>query len=76
MKRGLKNNTFENYKYMYETFVQQQIGNKMLSSLKKTDIKRYYNYLVDERGLKPVTVDGIHNILHQVFDMAVDDDYN
>lgn len=48
----------------------------MLSSLKKTDIKRYYNYLVDERGLKPVTVDGIHNILHQVFDMAVDDDYN
>lgn len=75
LKRGLKNNTFENYKYMYETFVRQQIGNKMVSSLKKTDIKRYYNYLVDERGLKPATVDGIHNILHQVFDMAVDDDY-
>lgn len=75
LKRGLKNNTFENYKYMYETFVRHQIGNKMVSSLKKTDIKRFYNYLVDERGLKPATVDSVHNILHQVFDMAVDDDY-
>lgn len=75
LKRGLKNNTFENYKYMYETFVRHQIGSKMVASLKKSDIKRFYNQLVDERGLKPATVDGIHNILHQIFDMAVDDDY-
>ena len=26
MKRGLKNNTFENYKYMYNTFVRTVIG--------------------------------------------------
>ncbi len=38
-------------------------------------LKRFYNYLVDERGLKPATVDGVHNILHQIFDMAVDDNY-
>lgn len=75
LKRGLKNNTFENYKYMYETFVRHQIGSKMVASLKKTDIKRFYNYLVDERGLKPATVDSIHNILHQVFDMAIDDSF-
>ena len=36
LKRGLKNNTFENYKYMYETFVRHQIGSKTVSSLKKT----------------------------------------
>ncbi len=35
LKRGLKNNTFENYKYMYETFVRHQIGSKTVSSLKK-----------------------------------------
>ena len=28
MKRGLKNNTFENYKYMYNTFVRPVIGSK------------------------------------------------
>ena len=40
LKRGLKNNTFENYKY-----------------------------------LKPATIDNIHTVLHQILDMAVDDDY-
>ena len=75
LKRGLKNNTFENYKYMYETFVRHQIGSKTVSSLKKTDIKRFYNYLTDERQLKPSTIDSIHTVLHQILDMAVDDDY-
>ena len=75
LKRGLKDNTFENYKYMYETFVRNQIGGKRISMIKKSDVKRYYNYLVDERGLKAGTIDSIHNVLHQIFDMAVDDDY-
>ena len=75
LKRGLKNNTFENYKYMYETFVRNQIGSQFIMSIKKTDIKRYYNSLVDERHLKPATIDSIHTVLHQVFEMAVDDDY-
>ena len=75
LKRGLKNNTFENYKYMYETFVRQQLGSKTVSSLKKSDIKRFYNYLADERHLKPATIDNIHTVLHQILDMAVDDDY-
>ena len=67
--------TFENYKYMYETFVRHQIGSKTVSSLRKTDIKRFYNYLADERHLKPATIDNIHTVLHQILDMAVDDDY-
>ncbi|MDY4224215.1 MAG: tyrosine-type recombinase/integrase [Candidatus Limivicinus sp.] len=75
LKRGLKNNTFENYKYMYETFVRHQIGSKTVSSLRKTDIKRFYNYLADERHLKPATIDNVHTVLHQILDMAVDDDY-
>ena len=38
-------------------------------------MKRFYNTLVDERGLAISTVDGVHTVLHQVFDMAVDDFY-
>ena len=60
---------------MYETFVRHQIGSKTVSSLRKTDIKRFYNYLADERHLKPATIDNIHTVLHQILDMAVDDDY-
>ena len=48
---------------MYETFVRHQIGSKTVSSLKKTDIKRFYNYLTDERQLKPSTIDSIHIFL-------------
>ncbi len=75
VKRGLKNNTLENYKYMYETFVRYTIGDKRITILKKSDIKRYYNYLVDERVLKSATIEIIHNVLHQVLELAVDDDY-
>ena len=75
LKRGLKNNTFENYKYMYETFVRNQIGDVRVQTLKKSDIKRFYNYLADERHLKAATIDNIHTVLHQILDMAVDDAY-
>lgn len=75
IKRGLKNNTFENYKYMYNTFVRPNFGKKRISTLKKTDVKRFYNALVDDRGLQASTIDSVHTVLHQVLQMAVDDDY-
>lgn len=75
LKRGLKDNTFQNYKYMYEQFVQPDFGKNRISKLKKSDVKRFYNLLADERELKISTIDNIHTVLHQVLDMAVDDDY-
>ena len=75
LKRGLKNNTFENYKYMYNTFVRPNFGKNRIANLKKSDVKRFYNYLADERGLQASTIDSVHTVLHQVLDMAVDDDY-
>ena len=75
LKRGLKDNTFQNYKYMYEQFVKPDFGNTRVSKLKKSDVKRFYNMLADERALKVSTIDSIHTVLHQVLDMAVDDAY-
>ncbi len=74
VKRGLKDNTFQNYLYMFNTFVRPEFGKKRVSSLKKSDVKRFYNYLADERGLQASTIDGVHTVLHQVLQMAVDDD--
>ena len=75
LKRGLKDNTFQNYVYLYDTFTRHVIGDKLVTKLKKSDIKRYYIYLADERGLKASTIDSVHTVLHQVLDMAVDDNY-
>ena len=75
IKRGLKDNTFQNYKYMYNTFVRPKFGKLKISQVKKSDVKRFYNYLADERGLQASTIDSIHTVLHQVFDLAVDDGF-
>lgn len=75
LKKGLKDNTFQNYKYMYEQFVRDNLGQHSITTLKKSDIRRYYNYLIDERCLKIATVDNIHTVLHQVLDIAVEDCY-
>lgn len=75
LKKGLKDNTFQNYKYMYEQFVRDDIGKQKIVTLKRSDIRRYYNRLIDERALKIATVDNVHTVLHQVLDIAVEDGY-
>lgn len=75
IKRGLKNTTYQNYCYMYDTFVSDSFGKKRITSIKKSDVKRFYNTLVDERGLSASTIDSIHTVVHQLFGMAIDDNY-
>ena len=60
---------------MYTMFVQPEIGQFRIQTLKKSDIKRFYNMLVEERGLKISTVDNVHTVLHQVLTAAVEDGY-
>lgn len=74
VKKGLKPNTFNNYKYMYDHFVKDSIGRYKVRSLHRTDIKRFYNRLVDVNGLKVNTVGTIHLIIHQILQLAVEDD--
>lgn len=75
LKRGLKGNTYQNYCYMYRTFVSPEIGKLRISTLRKSDLKAFYNSLMDEKNLKIATVDNIHTVLHQVLEVAVEDRY-
>lgn len=75
LKRGLKDNTYQNYCYMYEMFVAEDIGKMCISKLKRSDVKRVYNKLADERKLKIATIDNIHTVLHQILQLAVEDNY-
>ncbi len=75
LKRGLKDNTFQNYCYMYEQFVSEDIGKLRIQKIKRSDIKGFYNKLADERHLKIATIDNIHTVLHQVLQVAVEDNY-
>ena len=73
-KKGLKSNTFNNYKYMYDHFVKKSIGLYKVRSIHRTDIKRFYNKLVDVDGLKISTVGTIHLVIHQVLQLGVEYD--
>lgn len=74
LKRGIKDSTFKNYIYMYELFVKPNFGKNKITMVKKSDIRRFYNNLADHKILKIATIDNVHNVLHQVFQVAVDDD--
>ena len=75
LKKGLRENTFENYKYMYEMFCRDEIGNLKITKIKKSDIKSFYITMHDVRRVKPNTLGNIQTVLHQVLQLAVDDDY-
>lgn len=74
LKRGLKNNTFQNYKYMYNQFAKDQIGNIKVCELKRTDVRSFYNMLLDVRHLKLRTIECLHTVIHQILELAVEDD--
>lgn len=74
-KRGIKPNTFRNYTYMYERYVLNGFGKNKLQTLIRTDIKAFYNSLYDSKVMKVNTMDCIHNVIHQVLELAVDNNY-
>ena len=75
LKRGLKANTFENYKYMYRQFVEPDFGKMKIADLKRTDVRAFYNHLADKQHLKAATIDCVHTVLHQVLELGVEDEY-
>ncbi|WP_069999864.1 tyrosine-type recombinase/integrase [Cellulosilyticum sp. I15G10I2] len=75
LKRGLKDNTFQNYKYMYTQFVEPDFGYTKIAELKRTDVRAFYNHLADAQHLKTATIDNIHTVMHQVLELGVEDDY-
>lgn len=73
-KTDLRPTTMSNYKYMYDHFVRDTFGKNKLRAIKYSDVLYFYNYLLDERGLKVATLDNVHSTLHPAFEMAVRDD--
>ena len=57
LKRGLKDNTFQNYQYMYRQFVYTNLGKMKITQIRRSDVRRFYNLLADERNLKISTVE-------------------
>ena len=75
LKRGIRPSTRSNYIYTFDSLIRPIIGKKLVTKIKRSDVKAYYVLLLEERGISIGTVDNVHTILHQIFQFAVDDDY-
>lgn len=72
-KPELKQSTRTNYRYMYDKYVRDEIGNMAMTSIKFTTMKKFFNHLIHEVGFKPNSVEIVHTILHPVFTIAMRD---
>ena len=82
-KIELKLSTRTNYSYMYQQYVQDELGDRKISELKYSDMLRFYKKLIRKKsqkrhlgsGLKLNTLENINTVLHPVFTLAVRDGY-
>ena len=74
-KYDLRKTTRSNYNYMYDHFVKKELGQRRLKDIRKSDVCRFYNSLLDAKRLKVNTLDSIHTVIHQLFNLAVEDLY-
>ncbi len=74
-KTELKQSTKTNYNYMYNKYVRDEIGCRKLTTVKYSDILRFYTSLITDKGFKPNSMEIIHTILHPVFTLAVRNGY-
>lgn len=74
-KKGLKDNTFRNYQYMYNSFVHDTFGKLRISEIRKSDVRMFYSSLLNNNRMKIRTLDCIHTVLFQVFELAVEEGF-
>lgn len=73
IKTNLRRTTKHNYTYMYDKFVRDTFGKRMLDSVRYSDVKAFYIKLVEQNDMQPNTAATIHCVLKPTFEMAVRD---
>ena len=74
-KQELKPSTRVNYRYMFDHYVRDDFGKRLLSDIRYSDVKKFYNSFITEKDFSPNSMEIIHTILHPVFKIAVRDGY-
>lgn len=74
-KKELKESTLTNYKYMYDKYVRGKFGKQRISLIRYSDVRKFYNHLINDLKFKPNSLETIHSLLHPTFTLAVRDGY-
>lgn len=74
-KTELKQSTRTNYNYMYNNYIREELGYRKITTIKYSDIKKFYNSLIRDKNFKPNSMEIVNTILHPTFTLAVRDGY-
>ena len=75
LKKELKQTTKSSYRNVYESYVESDLGKRVIGSVKYSDIKNFYLSLFYDKKLSPNTIHSVNTILHPIFTLAVRDGY-
>lgn len=74
-KRRLKITTLSHYNAVYDRYVQPEFGNRIVDSITKSKIKRYYEGILYDKGLSMQSLKGIHGIMNATLQFAAKEKY-
>lgn len=69
----LRGATRKCYRDLYSAHVSPSIGNRAVGKVKPSDIQKMYQTAVTEHGVNPSTVQKVHSVVYQLFEIAVED---
>ena len=64
MKSELRSSTYTSYVYMYDRYVRDTFGKKLVAEVKYSDVMFFYERLMQNYKLQVGTVDKIHTLIH------------
>ena len=73
LKRGLKSSTQAFYRRTYSKHLKNHLGDRKISNIQISDVKRLYNKLIIENKIKLNRLKSVDMILFSILEMAVDD---
>lgn len=74
MKSGLRETTRVHYRYFWNKFIAGSFGKFRIADIRYSDVVRFLNKLLDQKGMKVNTVRQLYNLIRPVLTTAVCDD--
>ena len=75
VQHSVKPYTVDSYRSVCENHIKPLLGHITLAKLAPTQIQKFYNTLLTERGLSAKTVKNVHGVLHRSLERAVRNGY-
>lgn len=74
-KVGLKEQSISVYRNRYKRYIYETLGKRKITTIKHSDIKKFYTNLLCDKQLQATTITGLHSLLVPIFKMAIRDGY-